>query len=329
MPETPQGRSIPYKLIGFASHEDAKVAGDRVAHAIDEMCMELGLSLRALEGVTIAHDYDAALAQLDRGYQASAPLTRTKDDIAEGCAMAPLVLRNGEVLSHLVLSAFLVPLINTPQSGVNGKYIIAHELAHVHEHYFRNRVLPNTLLKVRIPKRDEAFLYDLADTCWGEYMACFFSAPVHPEQAKLFEMPLLALLPKARGEIIAAKKDWLVDHDIEKIWQRAGTTVYSLLKCFSYLLGHAAGLGKSASETAPETWALLNNNVWLFSWVDKLNEELFRMFETFEEWKSLGVFEPLKLLARGLLADCGIRISDFQGSLYISVGPGKLPVPPA
>jgi hypothetical protein len=323
MPENPQGRSIPHKLSGFESEDDAKAAGDRVARAIDEMCMQLGLSLAGLEGVTIAHDYDAALAQLDRGYEASTPLTRTKDELAEGCAMAPLVLRNGEVLSHLVLSAFLVPLIDTPQSGVSGKYIVAHELGHVNEHHFRNRALPNTLLKVGIPEADEAFLYDLADTCWSEYIACLFSAPVHPEQAKLFQMPLLSLLSKAKDEILIAKKDWLLDRDIGKFWQRSGGTVHSLLKYFSYLLGHAAGLGKPAGEIAPETWTALDNNLWLLPSVEKLNQEFSQMLKTFEEWKSLEVFEPLKHLARQLLADWGIRISDANGSLYVSIGLGK------
>lgn len=51
------------------------------------------------------------------------------------------------------------------------------------------------------------------------------------------------------------------------------------------------------------------------------------MLKTFEEWKSLEVFEPLKHLARGLLADWGIRISDANGSLYVSIGPGKIVLP--
>jgi hypothetical protein len=99
-----------------------------------------------------------------------------------------------------------------------------------------------------------------------------------------------------------------------------------LLKYFSYVLGHAAGLDVPASEIAPETWVLLQNNPWLMPAVEKLNQILSSMLETFDEWKSLEVFEPLKQLARDLLADCGIKISDSNGSLYVSVGPGKLPV---
>ncbi len=327
MPTESNGRQIPYKLIGFASPEEAKAAGDRVARAIDEISSELQLSLAGLDGVTIAHDYNAALAQLDRGFEAGSPLTRTNDKIGDGCAMAPLVLRNGEVMSHLVFRAFVVPLIDSPQAGVSGKYIVAHELSHVHEHYFRDRVLPNTLLKVALMKPDEAVLFDAADTCWGEYAACFFSASAHPEQAKLYEMTIVELLRKARQEIIEAKKEWRVNHEIGKLWQRVGTTALSLLKYFSYLLGHAAGLGEPAHELAPEAWGLLEANIWLLPWIKQLNEALVAMLETFDEWKSLEVFDPLKQIARGLLADCGIALSDSNGSLYVSVSSGKLPVP--
>jgi hypothetical protein len=326
MSENSEGRQIQYNLIGFASADDAKAAGDRVARAIDEISKELGLSLAGLEGVTVAFDYDAALAQLDRGFDGSSPLTRTNDEIGDGCAMAPLVERNGQVMTHLVFNAFIVPLIDSPQSGVSGKYIVAHELSHVHEHYFRDRLLPNILLKVKIAKADDAVLFDVADTCWGEYAACLFSAPIHPEQTKLYEMPLIDLLGKAKNEIIEAKKEWLVNHEVGKLWQRAGTIVLSLLKYFSYLLGHAAGLGKPAHELASGAWALLGSNVWLLPWIKKLDEALGAMMETFEEWKSLEVFAPLQQIARGLLADCGMTLSDSKGSLYVGVGTGKLSV---
>jgi hypothetical protein len=166
-------------------------------------------------------------------------------------------------------------------------------------------------------------LYDVADTCWGEYIACLFSASVHPEQAKLFDMPLLSLLPKAKDVIADAKTEWLVDHEIGKFWQRAGGTLYSLLKYFSYLIGHAAGLGNPASEIASEVWTLLEANAWLLTWVEKVNEELSRMLETFDDWKGTEAFEPLKNLVRGLFDNCGISLSDSNGRLYISVRTGK------
>jgi len=56
--------------------------------------------------------------------------------------------------------------------------------------------------------------------------------------------------------------------------------------------------------------------MWLLPWIKKLDEALVAMMETFEEWKSLKVFEPLQIAHR-LLVDCGMTISDSKGSLYI------------
>jgi hypothetical protein len=311
---------------GFSSDADANAASARVALAIDEIVQELQLSIVGLDGVTIAYDYDDALARLDRGFDASSALTRTNSDVAQGCAMAAPVMRNGQAMSHLVLSAFVVPLIDTPMGGVSGKYIIAHELSHVHENYFRDLALPNILLKTKITKPDEAVLFETADSCWSEYAACHLSAAVNPDHAKFYEVTVLDLLGKARNEIIGAKRDWIVDRVFAKVWQRVGTTALSLLKYFSYLLGHAAGLGEPAEELAPNTFAVLQSNSWLLPWILKLNETLAAMFDTFGDWKTLDVFEPLKQVARDLLGACGITISDSNGKLFVYVDDGELPV---
>lgn len=319
-------KDIQYTLMGFPTTESAESASMRVAQVIDEVAAELGLSTKGLDGITIAVDYDAALQKLDRGFQSDNPLTRTNDEFGSGVAMTPCVLRDGRVMSHIVLSASIVPLIDAPMLGVSGKYIIGHELSHAHEHYFRDRVLPNTLLNIKITKPDDAVLFETADACWGEYAACYFSAPIHADQARLFELAVVPLLRKAKDEIVDAKRDWISNRDFGKVWQRIGTTAFSLLKYFSYLLGHAAGLNRPVQELAPGTWELLQLNPWLLPWIEKLDDALVTMLNTFEHWKGLETFEPLKQVGRGLLMDCGITISDLDGSLYVYVAGGKLPV---
>jgi hypothetical protein len=319
-------KELRFTLIGFESEESAKAASTRVAQVIDELVPYLGLSLAGLDGVTISVDYDAGLRQLDRGYDATESLTRTNDEVASGIAMTPYVLRDGHVMSHMILSAAIVPLIDKPVAGVSAKYIVAHELSHAHEHYFRDRQLPHTLLNMKITKSDEAILFEAADLCWGEYAACYFSAPVHPDQAKLFEMTVLSSLKDARQKIVDAKRQWLTDRDFAAAWQKISAIALALLKYFSYLLGHAAGLNKSVEELAPEAWKILQSNPWVSPWIEKLDRTLGTMLETFEEWQCLDAFEPLKQVARGLLTDCGISISDSNGSLYVYLAAGKLPV---
>ncbi len=141
------GSDIGFTCRAFPDEHSAIAVAKRVSEVLQEMASTLELSMAGLDGVTIAYDYDVALRELNRGFQSSGPLTATLDDFAGGVAMSPLVMRDGNVKSHILLSAGIVPLIDSADGGVSGKYLIAHELAHAHEHYFRDKQLPGTLLQ--------------------------------------------------------------------------------------------------------------------------------------------------------------------------------------
>lgn len=235
--------ALNIKCIGFATPDAANVAAKRVSEVIEESAREMEITLVGLDGVTIAHDYDRALAELDRGYETKQALTRTNDAVASGIAMAPLVRRNGQIMTHLIMSVAVVPLIDNPTLGVSGRYILAHELAHAHEHYWRNKGIPNVLLQHTISAADGRVLYEIAEACWGEYVACFFSASIHPDQT------------------FGSKSDWEMlrargtsDEEIVGLWTKHSVTMARLglfLSCslmisatlflFSFVVMHDIG----------------------------------------------------------------------------------------
>lgn len=318
---------ITFHMCGFPDESAAIVANRRVRDVIGELASELGLSLAGIDGVTIAHDYESALAELDRGFSASRQLIRTLDEFAIGVAMCPLVKRDGKVRSHIVLSADLVPLIDLPSGDVSGKYFIAHELAHAHEHYFRDKQLPGTLLQWRFFGGDEIFLYNTADSCWSEYAACYFSAPAGPECGRLLEKTLVATLRTTKESVLQAKREWLNDGDFFKVWDKISGIVAKLLKNVAYVMGHAVGLDKPFEEVANEAWLLMQENDWLFPRFEELFAALADMMNTFEEWKGLEAYDPLKKVVRNVVEDCGITMQQTpNGSLHIWVNEGKLPL---
>lgn len=306
--------SIPFHLLGFSSGAAADAATRLVSGTIEEVAGQLGLDLRGLDGVTIARDYGAALSSLDRGIVTGTVLSATNNGLAEGVAMTPLVYRNGKVMSHLVLSAVVVPTIEEPTLGVNGKYVVAHELGHVHEHYYRDQILPNTLLQPFDDSRDPIFLFEIAESCWCEYVACFFSAPIWPQQAQLYEMTVIEMLQVVRKRIIAAKLKWADDQDFAAVLIDISNQAGEMLWYFSYLLGHAAGLDKSPASIAPQAWMLLQTHTWLHPWVEELEAVLKDMLASFETWTDMRAFDPLTDLARGLLVDCGITVTGRNSS---------------
>ena len=321
-------RPIPFHLIGFSSEDDAKSAVNLVDKAIFETSQQLGLNIESLDGVTIAYDYRAALAGLDRGFQSNNPLTPTGDSIADGVAMAPMVRRDGRVMSHVVLNASILPTIEQPISGLDGRYLIAHELAHVHEHHCRDQVLPNTLLEPFDDPDDHSVLWQIAEACWCEYAACYLSAAIAPSHAAIFETTVVDVLTDCRPRIIAIKQRWILDRDFGAALTAMASEAGAVLKYVCYLLGHAAGLDKPPDEIAPRAWEVMRGHDWLYPWVEKTDTVLRDLLERFEEWTGMNAFAPLKEVARGLLADCGVSLTQRDGKPYVVVSAAKVWITP-
>jgi hypothetical protein len=112
LPEPSIPGDLSFQVQGYDEELARKVAG--TVHTIISQLSRF-MPLGSLDGVTIATDYASALRGLDRG---SAPPMRTLEatldnQLGTGIAMAPLVLRDGVVKTHLVLAA-------RGESGVSG-----------------------------------------------------------------------------------------------------------------------------------------------------------------------------------------------------------------
>jgi hypothetical protein len=237
-------------------------------------------------------------------------------------------MRDGKVKSHILLSAGIVPLIDSTDDGVSGKYIIAHELAHAHEHYFRDKQLPHTLLQQTIFGGKEIELFQTAEICWAEYAACLLSAKASPEHGLLYEKTFVAVLRQFKDRILAAKRAWITDLDYGKAWGCISNDVSALLRYASYLMGHVAGLNDVVlEEYAKDAWAQILENDWLLAHFEKQYATLADMMNSFEHWQNLEAFNPLKEVVERVFEDCGVPMrQEPDGTLRIWIKDGKLPI---
>ncbi|QFI70519.1 hypothetical protein [Sinorhizobium alkalisoli] len=93
-------------------------AGKKLAYCVGDYVRELSryINLERLDGITIAVDYNEALLDLDRGCETDHRLTPSSE-LVEGVAMAPSVIRDGVLKSHLVLNAaYIFPCLTTRTS---------------------------------------------------------------------------------------------------------------------------------------------------------------------------------------------------------------------
>lgn len=162
----------------FDDMKDIDIA-KKIIKSVDECVVTLGLfmDLSTLDGITIACDYDAALAAADQGIQCIRPLDRTDTDEIQGVAKTFHVWRNEKVKSHIIFdAAVLLPLLAdnkfTQEEQQCAIGIIAHECGHVHMNAQIESFIPDARFGAKIKDPERAILFQIAEICWEEYAVC-------------------------------------------------------------------------------------------------------------------------------------------------------------
>lgn len=249
-PSTAPG-TIPFNMRAFASTDEAeRVAGKIGAYV---RLLSRAMDLSRLDGVTIAYDYDAALAELDRGLTDVRPLSRSNDDQLIGVGMAPAVLRDGVVKVHIIINAAYleglskdVEASEASEEFASSLYLLAHECAHVAVTTETDRLLPGTVLQHRIASYEEAIFQQVNEACWEEYAACRLSARFGQGQSRHYEDGLRGVLSVSRQKAAAARERFWEHKDLNRVVGELGQPLAEPLRLAAYALGHIDGLEEPA-----------------------------------------------------------------------------------
>ena len=305
-------------LQGFSNREDADRFGNTIAMTVQSIsCI---MNLERLDGITVAFDYDNALIQLDRGFNATIPLTRTNDGRLVGVGMAATVLRGGTVKAHLVLHApYVMPLEEQGTPAFRqALYLVAHECGHIADLKTRDEAFPGVILQRSYVDFEEQLLAPTANALWDEYAACRASAPLGRDHTSLYEQGLTAVLPDARNRVNAAIRSYRRHRDISQLLQEAGEPLCQPLRVAAYLVGHLDGL-EDDFDLVPAARDMLAASPYL-SFVNRLRGIARQMWERRGHWNSLAEFEPLQAICRDLYADGGMLIQKMpDGTTYVKV----------
>lgn len=302
-PTAPAGYGI--SLQGFDTQENAEKLGNLVSAYIN--LISRVIDLERLDGVTIAYDYPKALLELDRGFEASQPLAPTRDR-AHGIAMAPIVLREGVLKSHIVLDANWARFLDdeTHQYHKTMVYSLAHECGHVQDHKLRDIAFPGIIGRQRVSGLLEGFRQQFIDGSWDEYAASRVSASFDENQVKLHERTFLDIL-----ESIEARKDELLlshrtHQDYGRVAREVSREYKILLQAAAYLLGHLDGLGKDL-DLAPGARDKLEAH-WFKDYWRRMSACFSDLWSRNGAWQSMDEFQPL--------ADLGMELVE-RGGLYV------------
>lgn len=315
---------IGVDLRSFPSEEFAKAVGAEV-----QACLyQLGklLNLKRLNRVVVAYDYGATLAEIDRGVDTSRPLAATNNGIAVGIAMAPAILHEGAPRSVMVINANYASVLAQPESPETAAardvvfYTLAHESAHVHDLEMQDTAFPGTILRERLGYRD-GVLYEIASSCWEEYIACRLSAFMGKEiTLRGYEDTFCNALERAKDRADAAIRQYRMHGDVPRITREVVDEYKSVTVYASYLLGHIDGWDQTVQKAAPKAITTMERHAYFKPFFTKLHEELRALQASYGGWQSLDAFEPLKRLAYGLLKLGGIDIqTQPDGSAHVAI----------
>ncbi len=314
-------KSFQVEVCGFEDNERAERLGYIVGRVVVELSRNIDLS--RLAGVSVVTDFDAALRELDRGFETSRPLSRTKDKVAEGVAMAPMVRRDGINKWHLMLNApYFIPLEGmVDKPGIKSDalavalHTLAHECAHVQISAHLDEKFPDP------PGTDETvILLQPVVAVWGEYAANCLAGPYCTEYLHgCSEDTFIGYLSVARENCQAGINRFHLHQNWLEFFGDAGRAIFEPVRGLAYILGDMDGASVDWGAF-PAARKALDADPLYKRLAEPIHSELRKLWETRYEWDSFAVFAPLMEIAHTLYCEMGIhlhRCSDGRVTINI------------
>jgi hypothetical protein len=302
--------SLPFSMRGFATVDDANRIANHLASYIRLISRCVDLS--RLDGVTVAYDYDAALAELDRGVEGLRTLARSNDDQLIGVGMAPAVIRDGTVKVHVVLNGPYVEGIEKGDSDEpcdefsSALYLLAHECAHVQVTTDKDRAFPKVILQHVISSYEEAIFMQVNEACWEEYAACRLSAIFGRGHLTYYEEGLRGVLGVARERAATAREAFWAHGDLDRAVAEIAPPLAQPLRLAAYVLGHIDGLDDDVTISEETRQAIAAAGYTEF--LDDLAAALRTLWDDRHDWTHLHQFGTIGDVARDVFWSGGLLI---------------------
>lgn len=318
-PQTTTPSDLSASARNYAREEDACAIGSNVLRLIN--IFGLHINLETLDGVTLAYDYREALRELDRGFETSSELSASKE-WGIGIAMAPAVLREGVLKSHILFNAvFLEGLMEDPESAAcqEAVHTIAHECAHVEINAIKDRQFPGMILRYRADTWYEALRLEVIEASWDEYAACRISAGFGKDPSENYKDVFLNILGEAGPNVREAILKCRHDTDYDALMIEAQRNIGNLVKYASYVMGTADGLGQDIKTELREISDALDGH-WCSPFFQRLRDAHRILWERYGQWESLTEFETIADIWLEMLADRGVEVTlQKDGRMYVNI----------
>ena len=267
-----------------------------------------GIDLRALDGVTVAADCQAAACALQDLPPGQIPLEMNPQPDAMEMARTAAVRRDGELRFHIVVRPGLSFLALSPDKEMQrlAQACIAHEAAHVEHESHLYRMFPDSYGKpLECGNRSRQTFLKALDV-WSEYAACRSSAMFRPEAAQEFEGILCRAIeqsPAAAMEQIQAHRE---GRDAGAVFREIQQIFGDVFIHAGYLIGHIHGVERNRKDCTPRLDELFRKSPEVERLINRLERILHELWLGEFAWPSIEVFAPIYDLICKRMGQCGM-----------------------
>ena len=285
------------------------------------------VDLATLDGITVSSDYWKALRDLDRGVdvlESDNGLKPTSDGYAVGVAMAPTLLRDGKIKSHMFFEYGHIRGIGSDTNA--GEFLVAfhrlaHECGHVEAAGRFDSAFPGVLLQPR-PESwhalDEAKWKYAIEECWQEYIVCRRIAKLGRHPLDDYVDVFLSILRDADNEGGRMVRECREDRDYGKVFYGLFTLYGKLMKHSCYVLGTMHGLALD-SEDVPTLNRGLKGS-WFRTYFNRLGQFGHALYKCYGTWKDYQKFTPFGDVLEELVARKGVTATPHRDrSVYVTL----------
>ena len=302
--ETVQGHSYLVSFCGCADQATANRIADVVRVVVDQLGRHM--PVRRIESITFASNYEQALAGIDRGFQASSPLTPTSVEYGVGVAMAPLVLRDNGIRCCIVMRSWLGQALLSNEDSVDWRsaaHILGSMVVRAAYIDMVDNALPGVLLK---PLDDPwaAFFFRHVESISSNYFAARSVAGINPELNSGYQELFRNALKSAFETIPAARLEYRRHDDLDAFLEITMPRLSDVLAHGAAAIGHCDGLEVALTDDEETKHFLAENG--LLGWCNVYQSDLETVYNQRGRWESLTDFLSLGIHLERLLWQFGI-----------------------
>ena len=311
----------PIRLVGLDSKDEGEKLGYEVAALTNSISQHINLS--SLDGITVTKDFMQGMMSLDHGYPVQ-PNLRPAKSAREGISLSPIVVREGQIKSHMIFREADVAGLLTPENAeahALALQVVAYECAQVAVRNGFHVRFPDVLLRQQLPIID-LMRWTTITNSWEAFASTSLSVSIGENPTAKHETAFLELLEKCPVISNRLVAEYRQHRNVDAVLRGSFEVWGTLIKYAGYLLGALDGTGKKI-EDLPVAAGVLDGH-WFRPALDALNETFVSLAKDFGRWESSLAFEPIGDLTQELVASGGLhitRLPDGQAHVHIPMTP--------